>query len=84
MAIPDEEAIEFALKELALRRGCGSTFCPSEVARLLAPEWRALMPEVRSVARRLQQEGWLHATQQGVLVDALSARGPIRLGLPDN
>ncbi len=79
---PDDTAIEVALKDLALERGRGGTFCPSEVAQALSPDWQAILPDVRRVARNLQAEGWLVATQHGVPVDALSAPGPIRLGMP--
>ncbi len=64
--------------DLAHRRGGGATFCPSEAARALAEDWRPLMPRVRQVAARLP----LRATQAGVEVDQVAAKGPIRLGLP--
>ncbi|MEM6891589.1 MAG: DUF3253 domain-containing protein [Pseudomonadota bacterium] len=64
---------------LAEARGPRRTFCPSDAARRLAPEdWRPLMPRVRRVAADLP----LCATQKGQIVDVLTARGPIRLGLP--
>ena len=62
---------------LAQRRGPGKTFCPSEVARAVAEDWRPLMPAVRRVAAELP----LSATQTGQPVDPRDARGPIRLGL---
>jgi hypothetical protein len=75
-----DAAIACALREMALARA-GRTFCPSEVARGLAAEWRPLMPRVREVAAGCP---WLVATQRGALVDAVAARGPIRLSLaPD-
>ncbi|MCT4685011.1 MAG: DUF3253 domain-containing protein [Roseicyclus sp.] len=64
--------------DLAHRRGVGRSFCPSEAARALAEDWRPLMAEVRRVAAGLP----LRATQKGVAVDPVTARGPIRLGLP--
>jgi hypothetical protein len=73
----DDAAIAHALMDLALRRGAGSSFCPSEVAGALDPDWRPLMPEVRRVAAGLP----LLATQKGQSVDPLAARGPIRLRL---
>lgn len=72
----DDATIEAALLDMAARRGAGKTFCPSEVARALADDWRPLMPEVRRVAAGLP----LRATQRGVAVDPLCARGPIRFG----
>ncbi|MEM1377524.1 MAG: DUF3253 domain-containing protein [Pseudomonadota bacterium] len=67
-------------------RGAGKTICPSEVARALADNddaWRALMPSVRAVAAHLSQSGKIVVTQKGAPVDAETARGPIRLGLPN-
>jgi len=64
--------------DLALRRGRGKTFCPSEVARGLAVEWRPLMGRVRDVAAAHPD---VEAVQKGVPVDPQAARGPIRLRL---
>ena len=72
-----DDEIAHALMRLAHDRGAGKTFCPSEVARALASDWRELMPRVREVAATLP----LRATQRGVAVDPVSANGPIRLGL---
>ena len=74
---PSDSRIAEVLLDLAHQRGVGKTFCPSEAARALAPDWRALMPEVRRVAAQIG----LRATQKGVAVDATTAKGPIRLGL---
>ncbi|MEM9901769.1 MAG: DUF3253 domain-containing protein [Pseudomonadota bacterium] len=76
--------IEGALAALAQARGAGKTFCPSEVARALAADWRPLMPELRRVAGRMQAQGTMQAFQKGAPVDPIAARGPIRLGLPNN
>lgn len=64
-------------------RARGATICPSEVARALAPEaeWRDLMEPVRQAARRLVAKGVLDITQGGRVVDASTAKGPIRLRL---
>lgn len=80
--MPETSDIDAALLGLAYRRGRGRTFCPSEAARVLDAEWRPLMPAVRARAAALQAEGRLVVTQRGAPVDATSARGPIRLGLP--
>jgi len=42
------------------------------------------MPKVREVAARLQRDGLIHVTQGGRAVDALTARGPIRLSRPQH
>ena len=70
--------IRSVILDLALARGRGRSFCPSEVARAVAEDWRGLMPEVRSVAATMPE---ILAMQGGVEVDARTARGPIRLRL---
>lgn len=75
---PSDKDIADVLLDLAHQRGVGKTFCPSEAARRLSDDWRPLMPEVRRVAAQLE----LLATQKGVPVDPVTAKGPIRLGLP--
>lgn len=75
---PSDEGIAAVLTDLALRRGRGKTFCPSEAARALAADWRPLMADVRRVAAGHPD---VVATQKGVPVDPVAARGPIRLGL---
>ncbi|MEM1130570.1 MAG: DUF3253 domain-containing protein [Pseudomonadota bacterium] len=82
MPRPSDAEIEAALLHLAHARGSGKTFCPSEVAREMSPDWRNMMPDIRRVAAQLQGAGRLVATQKGVVVDARTARGPIRLGQP--
>lgn len=68
-----------AILALALQRGRDKSLCPSEVARALEPEdWQALMPEVRRVAAGMPE---IMATQNGLEVDPVTARGPIRLRL---
>nr|WP_241963315.1 DUF3253 domain-containing protein [Paracoccus suum] len=57
------------------------TFCPSEVARRLADDWRPLMDAVRYEAGALQDEGMIEASQKGVPADPRTAVGPIRLRL---
>ncbi len=84
--MPDQNDIRQAILKYVELRGHGKTICPSEVSRALALEedaWRALMPEVRSVASALAREGRLVITQKGRVVDGDQVRGPIRLGLPD-
>jgi len=40
MAAPSDARIAETLLDLARRRGRGKSFCPSEAARNLAPDWR--------------------------------------------
>jgi hypothetical protein len=69
-----------SLLELALARAPLGSFCPSEAARAVRPaDWRAWMPEVRSLAAALIEAGELEATQRGRVVDLAAARGAIRL-----
>jgi Domain of unknown function (DUF4385)/Protein of unknown function (DUF3253) len=74
-------AIERTMLALLAERGT-ATACPSEVARKLdSKEWRALMPDVRDVAARLQARGTVDVYQHGRPVDIATAKGPIRLRL---
>ena len=73
-----DEAIRLAILDLALRRGAAKTFCPSEVARGLASDWRPLMADVRRVAEGMAE---IRATRQGAEVTATAPGGPIRLSL---
>ncbi|MFO1201011.1 MAG: DUF3253 domain-containing protein [Tabrizicola sp.] len=72
------DRIRVAILDLALERGRRKSLCPSEVAKALESDWRALMPEVRAVAAAMPE---IVATQAGVEVDPVTARGPIRLRL---
>lgn len=80
METRDDIAAEIARQVCV--RGAGKTICPSEVARVLAEDWRGLMPVVREVAGEMAARGEIIVTQKGRVVDAAAARGPIRLGLP--
>ncbi|WP_254898963.1 DUF3253 domain-containing protein [Thalassococcus arenae] len=77
---PSDDAIAAELMRLAQARGTGKSFCPSEVARALANDWRPLMPRIREIAAQVP----LQATQRGKPVDPVKARGPIRLRLVEN
>ena len=74
---------ETAITDLLAQRRAGATICPSEAARRVDPEhWRDRMDDVRAAARRLVAAGEIEMTQQGVVVDPDTARGPVRLRLP--
>lgn len=73
-----DEQIRTAILDLALRRGRGKSFCPSEVARGLAEDWRPLMPEIRRMAATMED---IRAIRHGEDVLATSPGGPIRLAL---
>jgi hypothetical protein len=87
---PDDAAIKVAILAAVAAVRAGSSVCPSQVARALAPDdatadgaaWRALMPRVRAVAGQLADRGQIVVTQKGQPVQAVSARGPIRLARP--
>ena len=75
-----DREIERALTARARRASAHATFCPSEVARAVGGEdWRDWMEPVREAARRLVVRGELEVLQRGSVVDASTARGPIRL-----
>jgi hypothetical protein len=75
----DDAAIERALRERLARTRPGTTFCPSEVARGLADDWRPLMDATRAVTARLVRSGDAEVLQAGEVVEAETARGPIRI-----
>jgi len=76
---PTRATLRRELLALAKARGPEKTFCPSELARNLAPSnWRFLMPAIREAAAKLIEEGRLRVTQRGREVDPAKARGPIR------
>ncbi|QPK83657.1 DUF3253 domain-containing protein [Corynebacterium qintianiae] len=57
-----------------------TSICPSDVARELGDEnWRELMPAVRAAAAHLAEDGTVVATQGDDVVDAETAKGPIRI-----
>ncbi|MFN3937409.1 MAG: DUF3253 domain-containing protein [Gemmobacter sp.] len=76
---PSDEAIRAAILSLTARRA--GSICPSEAARLLAADWRALMPAVRQVALAMARTGEIAVTQGGRPVEG-APRGPIRLRRP--
>ncbi len=82
---PDRsEALERAILALAAERA-PKTFCPSEAARRLSSDeatWRAVWADPRRAAARLARAGRLQVTQEGAIVDAEAAKGPIRLSAP--
>lgn len=82
-ALSDDRVVEVLLARVA-RRAPGRSICPSEVARVLSPDnWRALMPKIREVARRLAREGRVVVTQGGDVRDPRADwRGPIRISQP--
>ncbi|MEM6948194.1 MAG: DUF3253 domain-containing protein [Pseudomonadota bacterium] len=77
MTQPSDTEIAARLMALAHQRAPDKSFCPSEVARALAVDWRPLMGRVRRVALGLD----LVASQRGKIVDLRNVRGPIRLHL---
>ncbi len=57
-----------------------SSICPSEIARELDPKhWRERLDDVRAAAVRLSLANRVVVTQAGHVVDALVAKGPIRI-----
>jgi Protein of unknown function (DUF3253) len=74
-----------AILTLLDRRDPGKTICPSEAARALAGDgdFRPFMEPVREAAGRLALAGRVEVTQKGRRVDVAAARGPVRIGLPE-
>tara|TARA_B100001079_G_scaffold227910_1_gene205897 strand:+ start:1442 stop:1693 length:252 start_codon:yes stop_codon:yes gene_type:complete len=83
LAVTDA-AIRARIVQTCGARGPDKTCCPSDIARGLAEDWRALMPRVRAQAGYLAHEGRIEIRQNGQAVDIATARGPIRLALADH
>ncbi|MCC4615039.1 DUF3253 domain-containing protein [Xanthomonas campestris pv. asclepiadis] len=78
----DDAQIVATIRALLARRLPEQSICPSEVARALSGDemrWRALMPQVRSVAADLASRDVVQITQRGDVVDLGTVRGPVRL-----
>ncbi|MEM7325255.1 MAG: DUF2256 and DUF3253 domain-containing protein [Actinomycetota bacterium] len=74
--------LERAILELLQSRPQNASICPSEAARRVDTEqWRQLMPQARSAARRLVASGSVVITQRGRKIEPSTATGPIRIQL---
>ncbi len=81
-----DQQLEAQILQLLRERGAGKTICPSEAARAVAGSdareaWEPLMEPARAAARRLVAQERIVITQGGQVVDASTAKGPIRLRL---
>jgi hypothetical protein len=70
--------VRITILDLALQRAPDRSFCPSEAAKVLAANWRPLMPQIRATVATMPE---ILATQRGEPVDPITAKGPIRLRL---
>ena len=76
----EDKRLETIILDLIAATKQGSSICPSEAARLVAPdEWRAWMERTRQAARRLALRGLIEVTQKGRPVTHLNFKGPVRL-----
>lgn len=77
-----EDTLDAVILDELRRREIGKTICPSEVARIVAPNtWRQLLEPTRQAVHRLVAAGKIVVTQHGRTVDASRAKGAIRLRL---
>ncbi len=74
--------IRKALRTLSDSRAFPATFCPSEVARNLADDWRPLMPAVRREAAKLIAAGELECLQGGATVEIGKPSAPFDFARP--
>ena len=66
-----------ATLSLLERRAPTATVCPSEVARAIAPDWRAAMPDVHAAIDDLVRDGLVRLSWKG---QPLARRaGPYRI-----
>lgn len=80
---PRDRRVEGAILDLLRARARDASICPSEAARAVGGyDWRDELERVRRAGRRLADRGDLEVTQRGHVVDAATARGPIRYRLP--
>lgn len=63
---------------LLARRASGATICPSEVARVIAPDWRGAMPAVHAAIDALIGEELVRLSWKGRSLATRS--GPYRIG----
>ncbi|WP_010163364.1 DUF3253 domain-containing protein [Sphingomonas sp. PAMC 26617] len=70
----DPKAATLALLE---RRAPGATICPSEVARVIAEDWRSAMPAVHEAIDELVSDGLMQLSWKGQLLGTRS--GPYRI-----
>ncbi len=63
---------------LLARRASGATICPSEVARVIAPDWRGAMPAVHAAIDALVGEGLVRLSWKGRSL--VTRSGPYRIG----
>lgn len=71
--------IEATILALTAQRGPAKSICPSEVARLLRPDWQPLLSEVRRAACRLAVAGRIEILRKGHVVAPAGVKGVIRL-----
>lgn len=77
-----DRELEDAIMVILSKRAVGATMCPSEAAQQVGTEqWRDLLERARQAARRLAAEDLVDVTQGGRVVDASTAKGPIRIRL---
>lgn len=75
-----DAALAMEIMRLLDTRSAHASLCPSEAARNIGgDDWQVLMEPARQAARRLVADGKIVVTQKGRVVDASTARGPIRL-----
>ena len=75
-----DEQLEAAVLSLLAARPGGATICPSEAAQQVGgAQWSDLMEPARAAARRLVVAGRIEILQGGRVVEASTAKGPIRL-----
>lgn len=73
-------SVEATILELLQARKPGASICPSEAARaVFGQDWRERMPHVRAVANQMAGQSQIEICQKGVVIDPVTAKGPIRL-----
>ena len=79
----ESKELQRLILDLAVKRGSGKSFCPSEVLwSCNSCNAEISMDIIRACGAELIQQGKLVCTQKGKLIDPMIAKGPIRFRLP--
>lgn len=76
--------LEQAIVELLQAAPNGAMISPNDAARLTGRGWRSLTDRARDAARRLCARGAIEFVQGDRVVNASSAKGPVKVRLVDD
>jgi hypothetical protein len=77
--VSEDTKIENEILRLVAERGPDKSISPSDLARVMSPEWRQMLSAVRRAATRLAAAGRIDILRKGKKVDPADVKGVIRL-----